>query len=364
MEAVRVKQVDTTKLRGIARLPLWIGPLDVVLVVSLFLMNVTNTTVLCFHVIFVALTFGAFVWNLRGFIVRSCIWVPIATLEVFEAVVGSRTQWEELIEIPLLSTILVGVFLVARRRAQAQAQLAALLAAEQEHSKRLSELTALKADFTAMVAHELGSPLLAIRVFADMLAAGKLNPAAQTQVVSAIQAEANMLNALLADVQSAASVERADFAVHLRPVSLSVLLADAAAYTKTLAGRHALITTFATDTLVMADPDRISQVIHNLLSNAAKYSPEGAPIDLRARLDTGHVRIEVADAGCGIHPDDLPRIFGKYERGRDCTGRKAAGAGLGLYVSRRIMQAHGSELTATSTLGVGSVFSFALELSQ
>ena len=363
MEAVRVKQADITGLRGVARLSLWIGPLDVVLVVALLLMNLTNATVLFFHVIFVALTFGAFAWNLRGFIVRSCIWVPITTLEVLTAVMSLRTQREELIEIPLLSTILVGVFLIARRRAQAQAQLAALLAAEQEHSKRLSELTALKADFTAMVAHELGSPLLAIRVFADMLATGKLSPDAQAQVVSAVQAEANMLNALLADVQSAATVERADFAVHLRRVPLSVLLADASAYTNTLVGRHALITTCTTDTLVMADPERISQVIHNLLNNAAKYSPDDAPINLHARHDMGRVRIAVADTGCGIHPDDLLRIFEKYQRGRDCTGHRAAGAGLGLYVSRRIVQAHGTELTVASTLGVGSEFSFTLELA-
>jgi signal transduction histidine kinase len=327
-------------------------------------MNLTNTTVLCFHIIFVALTFGAFIWNLQGFVARSSIWVPIATIEVLQAVLGMRTQWEELIEIPLLSTILVGVFLIARRRAQTQAQLATLLIAEQEHSKRLNELATLKADFTAMVAHELGSPLLAIRVFADMLAAGKLSPDAQAQMVSAIQAEANVLNALLADVQSAVRVERADFAVHLRPVPLSVLLADAAAYTKTLPGRHPLTTMLANDALVMADPERIGQVLHNLLSNAAKYSPADAPINLRAQLDQGRLRIEVADTGCGIHPDDLRRIFEKYERGRDCTGRKAAGAGLGLYLSRRIVEAHGSQLTVASTLGAGAAFSFTLELAR
>jgi signal transduction histidine kinase len=363
METMRVKPVETSGLSGIAQLPSWIGPVDVVLVGALILMNLTSGTVLFFHVIFVALTFGAFVWSLRGFIVRSIIWVPITTIEVLTAVLDQRTQWEELIEIPLLSTILIGVFLIARRRARTQAQLAALLAAAQDRFKHLNELAALKADFTAMVAHELGSPLLAIRVFADMLATGKLSPDAQTQIVAAIQAEATMLNALLADVQNAASVERADFTVHPRPVLLSGLLADAAAYTKTLVGQHTLITTLATDTLVLADPERIGQVLHNLLSNAAKYSPDGAPIHLHTRLDTRRVRIEVADTGCGIHPDDLPRIFEKYERGRDCIGRKTPGIGLGLYVSRRIVQAHGDELTVASTPGVGSVFSFTLELA-
>lgn len=364
MNAGHATLAASATLSRVAHLRFWFGPLDAVLVVSLIGMHLSDAIVLCFHLMFVGLTFGAFVWNLRAFIVRSSFWVSVITIEVLVAVLNQRTQVEELIEIPLLSSILVGVFLVARRRSQAQAQLAALLAAEQEHSRRLSELAALKADFTAMVAHELGSPLLAIRVFADMLASGKLKPDAQTQVVAAIQAEANMLNTLLADVQSAGAVERADFTIHPRPVSLSALFADAATLMEVLPGQHRLITTIATDTLVLADPERIGQVIHNLLRNAAQYSPAGSPIELRARPDMGRVRIEVADAGCGIHPDDLRRIFGKYQRGRDLSAHKPAGAGLGLYVSQRIVKAHGAELNVTSKPGAGSVFWFALEVAR
>ena len=75
----------------------------------------------------------------------------------------------------------------------------------------------------------------------------------------------------------------------------------------------------------------------------------------------GRVRIEVADHGCGVHPDDAERIFEKFGRGRDQPGQKAYGVGLGLYLSRRILQAHGSELTLNSTPGTGSVFGFELE---
>jgi signal transduction histidine kinase len=105
-------------------------------------------------------------------------------------------------------------------------------------------------------------------------------------------------------------------------------------------------------------------VLRNLLSNAAKYSPDGAPIEIRAiRTDAG-IRIEVADHGPGIHPDDLDRIFEKFGRGRDRSGRKVSGVGLGLYLSRRITRGHGSDLTVSTTPGEGSVFGFDLEITR
>jgi signal transduction histidine kinase len=111
---------------------------------------------------------------------------------------------------------------------------------------------------------------------------------------------------------------------------------------------------------VLADPERIGQVLRNLLSNAAKYSPEGAPIELRIIGKEGHVRLEVADRGPGIHPDDVMRIFEKFGRGRDRGSHRLPGVGLGLYLSRRIVRGHGSELTVEARPGGGSVFGFEL----
>ncbi|HEY6581654.1 MAG TPA: ATP-binding protein [Rubrobacter sp.] len=111
---------------------------------------------------------------------------------------------------------------------------------------------------------------------------------------------------------------------------------------------------------MLADPERIGQVLRNLLSNAAKYSPEGTPIELRVIGKQGRVRLEVADRGPGIHPDDQRRIFEKFGRGRDREGHKIPGVGLGLYLSRRIVRGHGSELTVQERPGGGSVFAFEL----
>ena len=232
-----------------------------------------------------------------------------------------------------------------------------------EANRHLEELAVLKADFTAMVAHELDTPLAVIRGYADMLATGELDLAEESRALDKIQEETDLLEALVSDVRAAATVEREDFAIELRRVRVGTLLKDAATFAETLPGSHRLITESVADGQVRADPYRIGQVLRNLLSNAAKYSPDGAPIELRATSGETpeRIRIEVADQGAGIHPNDVERIFEKFGRGRDRSGRKVAGVGLGLYLSRRILQAHGSELTLDPAPGGGAVFGFELE---
>jgi signal transduction histidine kinase len=240
------------------------------------------------------------------------------------------------------------------------AERAALLTAEREVAARLRDLAALRAGFGAMVAHELGAPVAAIRHAADLLGTGPLAPP-QAWARDAIERQAAALTALVADAQAAAAAEHDDFAVRPRPVPVAALLEDATAFAAALPGNHPLTVEGAGADLVRADPERVGQVLRNLLGNAAKYSPEGAPIALRARRAGGRVRIEVADRGPGIPPDDLTRIFEKFGRGRDAAGRSVPGVGLGLYLSRRIVRAHGSDLAVASAPGEGAVFAFDLE---
>lgn len=242
---------------------------------------------------------------------------------------------------------------------------AALLAAEEERNRRLEELSVMKADFSAMVAHELGTPLAAIRGYADMLAARDVDQNTRDSALAAIRSETAALNALIADVRAAAAGEREDFAVQPRPVSLDNILSEAAAFARTLPGGHELIVIRETDGVVWADADRIGQVLRNLLSNASKYSPDGTPIELRTLPGRGGcARLEVADKGPGIAPRDIGRILEKFGRGRDAAGKKVAGVGLGLYLSRRIVSSHGGELEVRSKLGEGSVFAFELEIAE
>lgn len=242
------------------------------------------------------------------------------------------------------------------------AERAAMLASEQEMSARLTTLTMLKADFSAMVAHELTSPLAAIRRSTELLA---IDPSApiRAQALNAIDAEIDILNGLVADVQAAGVAEREDFAVQLRPVSLDGIVAEAVAFARTLPGDHDLQVEHAAHVLVRADARRIGQVLRNLLGNAAKFSPAGSRVTLSTRHLGDRVRVEVADTGPGIQPDDVPRIFEKFGRGRDAVGQHVPGVGLGLYISRRILRSHGGDVTMTSMPGAGTTFAFDLELA-
>ena len=262
----------------------------------------------------------------------------------------------------------VGASAIARdatERKRIERERAALLAAAEEHARRLEQLATLKADFAAMVAHELGGPVAAIRAWADLLAADDLDPGIQARARATVRAEADLLWRLVADVRQAAAAERDDFAVRPRPVPVGALLGDAAAVARVLPGDHPLAVEIGVDpgARVLADPERIGQVLRNLLGNAGKHTPPGTPIALQALPAGDRVRIEVADRGPGIHPDDLARIFEKFGRGRDALGARVPGVGLGLYLSRRLVAAHGAELTVASTPGEGTVFGFALEVA-
>ena len=235
------------------------------------------------------------------------------------------------------------------------------LPSDAQISARLSELAVLKADFTSMVAHELTSPIAAIRTLVAMLATGELSPEDQSQALATIGTQTEVLKTLVSDLQSAATAERDDFAVRLRPVRISELLVTAAVFNHTLPGEHPMTTEIVGPDWVLADQQRIGQVLRNLIENAAKYSPIGAPIELRATSRGRRIRIEVADRGPGIPPQDLRRIFEKFGRGRDERGERVPGLGLGLYLSRRLVRMHGSELTVEPRSGGGSTFAFALE---
>lgn len=243
----------------------------------------------------------------------------------------------------------------------------ALLATERERVRRLGELATLRADFSAMVAHELDGPLSAVRRLTEMLSAAGSDTEIRRYATTAMEHEIDTLNALIGDVRAAAAVERDDFEISIHPIPVRDLLFAARSYAMTLPGDHPVGVSLA-DTLmtekVNADPERVGQVLRNLISNAAKYSPDGAPIELRARRSHDRVRIEVADRGPGIRSEDKVRIFEKFGRGRASNGSKVAGVGLGLYLSRRIAQAHGGDLALDSRPGGGSVFGLDLEVAS
>ena len=239
-----------------------------------------------------------------------------------------------------------------------------LLAQERMYTRRLEDLAVLRADFTAMVAHELASPLAGIRRSAELIDPSVL-PVIQQRAIETIQSESKVLAALVDDVQVSARAEREDFAVRPRPVPIADIVAAAASYGRSIGGDHSIDVTIAASDKVLADPDRIGQVLlRNLVSNAVKFSPDGTTISLCAvPIPHGKVRFEVIDRGWGIHPDDMSRIFEKFGRGRSLGEDQAGpvpGVGLGS-ISPAGSSASGSELNVASDPGRETRFWFDLE---
>ncbi|MCC6790902.1 MAG: HAMP domain-containing histidine kinase [Thermomicrobiales bacterium] len=226
--------------------------------------------------------------------------------------------------------------------------------------ERLGAIGLLKADYSAMVAHEFGAPLAALRNAAELLEQPTLPTAYRDTLTRVIRTEAGVLQDLVVDFRAAALTERADFAIQLTPVPVDALVAEAIAFADALDSGHPLVTNLGGGGTILADPLRIGQVLRNLLSNAVRYSPPGAPIELRTVPESNGIRFEVINSGDGIDDRDHARIFDKFVRGSATYTEDRAGLGLGLYVSRRIVRAHGADLTVRSAKGEGAVFMFTL----
>ena len=242
----------------------------------------------------------------------------------------------------------------------------AMLALEQTRTRELGELAEAHRDVTAIVSHELAAPLGAIRRLVDTVGTGELSPPEQGRALVMIEAEAGMLSALVADIQSLTVADRGEFPVDLQPVRLSELVRTAAVFAESLPGYHPLHVEveLPDECDVMADPQRLAQVLRNLVGNAAKFSNPGSPIGLRASpSEADCVAVEVSDEGWGIADGDLGRIFEKYRRG-SVDGPRPGGLGVGLYISQRIVEAHESRIEVESEPGKGSTFRFELKSVQ
>lgn len=255
----------------------------------------------------------------------------------------------------LVAQLLVGLAGSALAHAQAYDDLRiAMEDAEQSRAE--------SAEFAGMIAHELGSPIAAVQHASEVLGLEALSPQ-QERARSLIETETRALRRLAGDLRAASSLERDSFDLHPRVVQLGTLLDEARDFALTAPGNHPIHLEPAPPDAVVVDPGRIAQVFRNLITNAAKYTPPDAPITIRARRHDDRIRIEVTDSGPGIDPLDAPFIFAKFGRGRHAADPQVSGLGLGLYLSKRIVEAHGGKLSAESMPGEGATFAFSVPVA-
>jgi signal transduction histidine kinase len=254
----------------------------------------------------------------------------------------------------LVTQLLVGLAGSALVHAQAYGELS--------EAKDEAELArAESAEFASMIAHELGSPIAAIQHASEVLGLEPLSPQ-QKRAQGLIDLETKALRRLVGDLRAASAQERGSFDLHLEVVPLAALLNEARDFAVTAPGNHPVTLEPGPDVNILVDPGRIAQVLRNLITNAAKYTPPGTAISIRAREDNDRVWIEVSDDGPGIDPEDARFIFAKFVRGRQNAGTKVSGLGLGLYLSKLIVQAHGGTLTLESCPGEGATFAFSVQV--
>ena len=229
----------------------------------------------------------------------------------------------------------------------------------------LEEQERLRAQFLAMVSHELRTPLAAVKGSVDTLleAAGELHPAETAQFLRIIRDQSGQMRHLIGDLLDVARIETGTLPVAPEPSDLSTLVQEAVS--RFLAGddRNPVDIELAEDLpLVLADKLRVVQVLGNLLSNAAGYSPEGSPIVVSAARDGVHVAVSVSDQGRGIPAELLPELFRKFSRGYDAGAASGTdGSGLGLAICKGIVEAHGGRIRAESDgPGLGAKFTFTL----
>ena len=233
----------------------------------------------------------------------------------------------------------------------------------------LEELERQRAEFLGMVSHELRAPLTSIKgSTASALGAGAPLPHAEMQqFFHIIDRQADHMRGLISDLLDAGSIKAGTLTVAPEPSEIADLVDRARNTFLSGGGRHTIRINLPLDLpRVMADRQRIVQVLNNLFFNAAKHSPESSSIQVGAVLDGVHVAISVTDEGRGISPDQLPHLFHKHANAASGGGGQvAASTGLGLVICKGLVEAHGGRIQAESAgLGQGAVFTFTLPVAE
>ncbi len=230
------------------------------------------------------------------------------------------------------------------------------------------ELARLKTSFAANVSHELRSPITQIRLKGESLQLDLWEDEEDRRKhYDAIVRESERLSRLVDNVLDFAAIERGTKNYTLRPNDLSMTLRNAVQSMRvSMEARGLVFDTDIPDELPMVphDQEAIAQALTNLLSNAAKYGAKGKWIGLSTTVLPDGLEIYVADKGIGIDRDEIPHIFDQYYRSQDPRARSLKGTGIGLAIVKYIMEAHGGQVTVSSTPGRGSVFTLFLPFTR
>lgn len=233
---------------------------------------------------------------------------------------------------------------------------------------REHELEQLQRDFISTVSHELRTPLFSIKGFVELILKGKVpDPEVQREFLGRVVEQANQLSAIVSDLLDTSRLEAGTMELAKTKVDLAQVASEAVTRLESVAReREVRLEYQATPGLpqVYGDARRLAQVVTNLVGNAIKFSNPGSSVHVRCQGGPTELTLSVADHGPGIPPEAMPHLFSKFYQVDSSATRRAGGTGLGLYISRRIVEAHGGRIQAQSELGRGSVFTFSIPVAN
>ena len=219
-------------------------------------------------------------------------------------------------------------------------------------------------DFLADVSHELRTPLAALRMYNELLKEGAADdPEARTEFLDASGEQLERLDWLAQNLLELSKLDSGLVLLDLRPDDLRAAVESAVEQTSAAAARRGVGVKLhlpATPIRIRHDPQRIGQVVVNLVNNAIKFTPPGGAVAVDVAATVGGAMIEVTDTGVGIDPDELPHIFERFYRGSRANEVRSSGSGLGLAIVHSIVDMHGGTVEVESRIGAGSRFTVAL----
>jgi len=322
-----------------------------------------------FH--WMVLAFGAFIiaCGLTHFMEVITLWTPVYWLSGDVKVVTAIASVGTAVALPPLVPrilALVRAEEIAERRQIELEESSEQLAREQEARAKAEGADRAKDEFLAMVSHELRTPLSPILAWSRMLKLGKLPPDRQQKAIETIERNAVAQAELVEDLLDVSRIVSGKLRLDVRPTSLATVIEAAVDALRLSAEAKQIRLQLVLDShagMVLGDPDRLRQVLWNLVSNAIKFTPKGGRVQISLERVNSHLEVSVSDTGAGLDRSVLPHVFDRFWQAESGTPRQRSGLGLGLAIVRYLVEAHGGEVAAQSDgPGCGSVFVVKLPL--
>jgi signal transduction histidine kinase len=228
------------------------------------------------------------------------------------------------------------------------------------------EAERMKSEFTSNVSHELRTPLHSILGFISLMLQGKVSDSqTQRNFLTIVYNQGKHLSRLIDSLLDVSRIESGRFEIQKEQLSMREVIHEVVCEIQSLADERGILISErmqASLPKVEADMERVKQVVTNLIGNAIKFSPNGAPIVVRAEATDTNMLVHIIDHGIGIPTEAIPGLFQRFHQVDGSTVRSKGGSGLGLYIANQIVEAHGGCISVKSEPGKGSTFSFTLPL--